>query len=305
MEILAEKGGSKMSKKCFSVKRSDKIALVVLSSILFVGAAFWFFIYYLGVFDYMYHSQDGVNLFYRACVIIAISLALFVSVIVLMFKGKRGIKIACAILLIISIPISAYVGLLGMAVNVLGTNGCSYTKDISNYGKYDRENSIAYFPGSITEDMTVIDFSYFYTYIDTYQTDIYLEVKFSDKDTMEKYLNTAKSAFSEKGFIEYENPYNSKYTDIVENDWVIYSDGGYRASTIEFDGNMDYKCVDMTYYSVSYSYDELTVIYNYTDIGSDIECGNNPDNGEYYPRFLTRFNIEWDKANNFFQKCDI
>ena len=97
-----------MSKKFFSVKRSDKIALVVLSSILFVGAAFWFFIYYLGVFDYMYHSQDDVNLFYRACVISAISLALLVSVIVLMFKGKRGIRIACAILLIISIPVSAY-----------------------------------------------------------------------------------------------------------------------------------------------------------------------------------------------------
>lgn len=292
-----------MLKKRFSVKKSDKIALVVLSSILFVGAAFWFFIYYLGGIGYMYHSQGVVNAFCWACVIIALSLMLFISVIVFMFKGKRGIKIACAILLIISIPISAYAGLLGMGTNILRTNGCSYTEDIVNYGKYDNENPIAYFPESITEDMTVIDFSYFCTYIDIFQTDIYLEVEFSNKDTMEKYLNTAKAAFSEKGFIEYENPYNSKYTDIIENDWVLYSNN-YYASSIEFDGNTDYKYVEMAYYSVSYSYDELTVIYNYTDIGSDIECGNDPDNGEYYPRFLTRFNIEWNKANNFFKKCD-
>ena len=291
-----------MSKKWFSVKRADKIALVVLSCIPFVFALSLFFIYYLDGIGYMYHSQGVVNAFCWACVIIALLIALFISVIVFLFKGKRGVKIACAILLIISIPVSVCAGLAGFVCCFLG-NGCSYTEDISNYGKYDRENPIAYFPESITEDMTVTYFSYFYTYIDIFQTDIYLEVKFSDKDTMEKYLNTAKSAFSEKGFIEYENPYNSKYTDIVENDWVTYSDG-YCASSIEFDGDTDYKYVEMTYYSVSYSYDELTVIYNYTDIGSDIVCGNNPDNGEYYPRFLTRFNVEWNKANNFSQKCD-
>lgn len=291
-----------MSKKWFSVKKSDKIALVVLSCIPFVVALFLFFSYYLDGIGYMYHRQDVVDAFCWACVIIALSLALFITVVVFMFKGKRGVKIACAILLIISIPVSVCASLAGFVCCFLG-NGCSYTEDIANYGKYDRENPIAYFPQSITEDMTVVDFSYFYKYLDIDQTDIYLEVKFSDKDTMEKYLNTAKAAFSEKGFIEYENPYNSKYTDIVENDWVLYSNG-YYASRIEFDGDADYKYVDMKYYSVSYSYDELTVIYNYTSIGSDIECGNNPDNGEYYPRFLTRFNVEWNKANNFAQKCD-
>ncbi len=289
-----------MPKKRFSVKKGNKIALVVLSSILFVSALFWIFIYYLGGIDYMYHSQGVANAFCWTCVIIALSLALFVSVIIFMFKGKRIIKIVCAILLVISIPVSAYLGLLGMAANFLGTNGCSYTNDIANYGKYDRENNIAYFPQSITEDMTVVDFSYFYTYIDIHQTDIYLEVKFSDKDTMEKYLDTAKAAFSKNGFLEYENPYNSKYTDIVENRAVLYSDN-YYASNIEFCGDTDYKYVEMSYSSVSYSYDELTIIYNRTGIGNDIECGNNPDNGEYYPRFLTRFNVEWNKANNFSQ----
>ena len=292
-----------MSKKRFSVNMVDKIALVILSSIPFVGALCLFFSYYLDGIGYMYHRQDAVDAFCWACVIIALLLALFISVIVFMFKGKRGVKATCAILLIISIPVSVCASLAGFVCSFFG-NGCSYTDDIANYGKYDRENPIAYFPQSITKDMTVIDFSYFYRYIDTHQTDIYLEVKFSDRITMEKYLNTAKAAFSQKGFIEYKNPYNSKYTDIVENNSVKYSDG-YCASSIEFDGDADYKYVEMTYYSVSYSYDELTVIYNYTDIGSDIKCGNYPDNGEYYPRFLARFNVEWSKANNFFQKCKI
>lgn len=291
-----------MSKKWFSAKRADKIALVVFSCIPFVVALFLFFSYYLDGIGYLYHRQDAVNAFCWACVIIALLIALFISVIVFMFKGKRGVKIACAILLIISIPVSVCADLAGFACCFLG-NGCSYTEDIANYGKYDRENPIAYFPQSITKDMTVNDFSYFYKYLDTHQTDIYLEVEFSNKTTMEKYLNTAKAAFSEKGFIEYENPYNSKYTDIVENDRVLYSDN-YYASSIEFDGDTDYKYVEMTYYSVSYSYDELTVIYNYTDIGSDIKCGNDPYNSEYYPHYLTRFNIEWNETNNFSQKCD-
>ena len=51
----------------------------------------------------------------------------------------------------------------------------------------------------------------------------------------------------------------------------------------------------MRHSAVTYSYDELTVIYNYTRVGSDLAVGDDPDMGEYYPKYLKRFNVEWDR----------
>lgn len=268
-----------------------KILLAVLSCISFLGVAFFTFIYFYDGLDYMYYSQGVVTAVVIACVIIALSLALLALVIILMFKGNIGVRITCSMLLIFFIPVSIVASFLGCAVIYFGPYGCSYTEDIGNYGNYDFEISNDYFPQSITEEMTVVDFSYFYKYVDTYQMDIYLEVKFSDKGTMEKYLNTAKDTFSENGFLEYENPYNSKYTDIIKRDLRI-----------DFVERDDYKYVEMRCCSVTYSYEELTIIYNYTNIGNDIQYGNNKDNGEYYPHYLKRFNVEFDENNSVFNK---
>lgn len=268
-----------------------KILLAVLSYISFLGVAFFTFIYFYDGLDYMYYSQGVVTAVVIACVIIALSLALLALVIILMFKGNIGVRLTCSMLLIFFIPVSIVASYLGFVINYFGPYGCSYTEDIGNYGNYDFKISNDYFPQSITEEMTVVDFSYFYKYVDTYQMDIYLEVKFSDKGTMEKYLNTAKDTFSENGFLEYENPYNSKYTDIIKRDL-----------SIDFVERDDYKYVEMRCCSVTYSYEELTIIYNYTDIGSDIQYGNNKDNGEYYPHYLKRFNVEFDENNSVFNK---
>ena len=43
--------------------------------------------------------------------------------------------------------------------------------------------------------MTVVRFSYYYARIDVDHEDIYLEVKFKDKTTLEEYLTAAKNAF--------------------------------------------------------------------------------------------------------------
>ncbi|MBQ8146945.1 MAG: hypothetical protein IJ039_09195 [Clostridia bacterium] len=274
-----------------------KILLAILSCISFLGVAFFTFIYFYDGFDYMYYSQGVVSAIFLACVIIALSLALLVLVIVLMFKGKIGVRITCTMILIFFIPVSMVAGFLGLAVNYFGPYGCSYTEDIANYGNYDYKFSTDYFPQSITEEMTVVDFSYFYKYVDTFQTDIYLEIKFSDRETMEKYLNTAKGAFSENGFLEYQNPYDSKYTDIIENQYQYGANSAY----IEFTEDENYKNVEMHYYSVTYSYEELIIIYNYTGVGSDLEYGNAPEKGEYYPHYLTRFNVEFDPSNSFFK----
>ena len=139
----------------------------------------------------------------------------------------------------------------------------------------------------------------FYKYADVDQIDIYLEVKFDDADIMEQYLTTAIDAFSETGTISYPNPYDGKYTDVIRNRSVIWSPEGNFAAEILFEENNSYRYVDMHYTSVSYSYEELTIIYNYTYLGSDIEVGDDLDQAQYYPRFLQRFGVEWDPDKSF------
>ena len=283
------------------MNKNKKIVLSVISLLSFFSIAFWEGTYYFGGLSYLYHSQEIVKETLIFSVIALLALGIFIAVIVMLFKSPKVIRIVCTVLLIAVIPVSlfsSFVCMLGLMVG--GSKGCSYTEDIGNYGKYDEEFNVPYFPEAITDDMTVVDFSYFYKYADTDQTDIYLEVKFDNKKTMDKYLTTAKKAFSEKGVLTYKNPYNPEYTDIVENRWVMHSSEGSFASIIEF-GKYESgtKYVDMDYFSITYSYEELTIIYNYTYIGSDIFVGDNPDKGEYYPRFLERFGVEWSQDNEF------
>ena len=286
------------------MKNTGKIILTVFASLTFFSLIFWIGVYYLGGLSHLYYSKDVLNSAMAYIVISALSIAVFVIIVILMYKGNETIKILSIILLIIVMLGSAFFSFIEMiAVSILGSNGCSYTENIENYGKYDKYDP-NYFPKSITDDMTVVKFSYFYKYIDIDQVDIYLEVKFDDKETMMQYVTESLSLLNDGNVSEYTNPYNSNYTDIISNKSIRYQSSviGDLASYIEFDGDEDYKYVEMGYYSISYSYNELTVIYNYTSIGSDIMVGNNPDKGEYYPKYLERFGVKWNPDNDFMFK---
>lgn len=287
-------------------KAFGKIFTLILSLISFGAFLFalsTFASYYIDPLGYTYHSNKVVR---DACVFGVIALLLTAFMITLIIVAIRSKKRRTVIILNSVLAASIVLSLLmfftgfGM-IFVCGTNGCSYTTDIDTYGKYESDGfEISYFPEKITDDMTVVQYSYYYKPVDTHNFDIYLEVKFDDVKTMENYLAKVKDAFSADGCVEYQNPYNSAYTDIVKNTWVIYSNvEGSFISRIQFKGSEEYKYVDMTYYSVSYSYDDLTVIYNYTAIGGDIEVGNNPDAGEYYPKYLEKFNVEHNSENDF------
>lgn len=280
-----------------------KNILAGLSSLFFFNLIFWIGIYYLGGLSHLYYSKGVVNSVIVYVIISALAIAVFVSIVILMFKGRRTLKIISVILLIIIMFASAILSFFEMLfVTVFGTNGCSYTENIENYGKYDGYDP-SYFPINITEDMTVVKFSYFYTYIDIDQVDIYLEIKFKDKETMDTYLSQTSNSFNDGKIISYQNPYNLNYTDIVADTHMMYSSkDGYLVSCIKFEGSEDYKYVEMLYNSISYSYDELTIIYNYTRVGNDIMIGNNPDKGEYYPKYLERFGVEWNPDNDFIYK---
>lgn len=290
------------------MKKGGKITLTVLSCLSFLCAAFWGSMYHVGGYRYLYHSQAVEKQLYLFFTIVILILVLLVALIALMFKSKKPIRIISTILLIFFTLFFFFSSVFAtLFAEIIGPNGCSYTEDIANYRKYDNNFSPDYFPACITDDMTVVQFAYYYKYADCDQNDLYLEVKFETEETMNAYLERVKNAFSENGFISYPNPYDSKYTDIIEKEWIVSSASyGDFASVIEFYENDNYtKYVDMKYYSVSYSYDELTMIYNYTDIGSDILFGYNPDKGYYCPKYLERFNVEYDTTNDFHCKVTV
>ncbi len=264
-----------------------KILIVVIGALSFL----WLFLalanYYIGGLSYVHYTAAVVL---RVCLFIGISLLVLAALIIamkLIFKGKQPLQAICMILIPVFAGFALYVGSTTVLLaSFLGPYGCSYTQNIADYGTYDDPFDLPHFPKQITEDMTVVEFAYYHKYLDRDQTDIYLEVKFDDKETMGKYLSEAKKAFSGIGLVEYKNPYNELYTDVI---------GRHRHSYVAF----DYPCVNIYYSSITYSYEELTIIYNETDIGDDIILGSNPEKGEYYPKLLERFDVLWDRKNNF------
>lgn len=286
------------------MKKAGKILLTVLSILSFISIAFWWGIYFFDGLTNLYYSPYVVKCAYIFVAVALLILLVLMTLNIMMFKCRKTIQIICTILLIAFIPVAFFGSFVGMAVLVVGgSNGCSYTEDIANYGKYDDGGVPDHFPEFITDDMSVVKYAYYYKYADIEHFDFYLEVKFENKDIMDQYLNAAQNAWSETGTITYQNPYDPKFTDIIEYDWVLNSTrDGYLASYIRFDGGEIYQYVDMDYASITYSYEELTIIYNFTEIGSDIAVGSNPDKDEYYPKFLERFGVEWSSDNDFYYK---
>jgi hypothetical protein len=201
------------------------------------------------------------------------------------------------------LPVSYFATIVGASFAIVfGPNGCSYTENIANYGDYGEEAKLpSHFPDEITDDMTVVKYAYYYKYIDIDQFDIYLEVKFKDSETMKKYLDTAKSEFSEKGVEEYKNPYNENYTDVIAYQYWSWKKDEWKLdhSSVWFNDNEEYKYVEFEYNTITYSYDGLTIIFTYTDVGNDTEIGNEPNKARCYPQLLQRFKVDWSQENNF------
>ena len=278
-----------------------KILLALISIFAFLLSSFFIVMYFIGGCSYLYYDQsvrDQANL---AVIIAVLLFLLLLTVIVIMFKSKKAAEVIFTLLLILFLQAAYYAFIAGLALTIIfRVNGCSYTEDIANYGKYDEDFSVQHFPKEITDDMTVVDFVYYHKYLDTWNTDIYLEVKFANEETMTEYLDWAKDSFSERDVLEYTNPYDENYTDVIAWDKYSYSDEWYiDYSDIRFGEYGDYKFVYIDYECISYSYKELTIIYTYTEITDNIEIGNDYNKGYYYPKILERFGVPWDQNKNF------
>ena len=287
-----------------AIKIIGKIILSIASVLSFGLAYLGLSVIFEDIF-YIYSSENVKSTAQTFSIIVIAVLILLVAILILSFASRQTfIRIICTILLILFTAVAMYSSFLSMVVYiVLGPNGCSYTEDIENYGKYDENFSVEHFPDEITEDMKVVDFSYYYKYADATQLDIYLEVRFENAEIMEKYLLEATKPFEEDGTLSYHNPYNPSYTDIVANKWSVYSSvDGAMINHVNFGGEDNYKYVEMNYTAITYSYEELTIIFSETQLGSDISVGDDYDNAEYYPKLLKRFEIEWNPENDFIYK---
>ena len=293
------------------MKNGMKVAKIVVTAAValsFALTAFFLGDHYVGGLSYLYHSEGTLTVALAFIGIMALVLAVIVAVAVWMFKSKKAAEIISLILLILFIPSAHLASLAGIFTSIaMGSYGCSYTENVQNYGVLDDDLKLpSYFPEAITEDMTAVKYTYFYKEVDRTQIDLYLEVSFDDRETMERYLTEAKQSFSAKGVEEYQNPYNEKYTDVIGwCEYIASKDSWYLDhSIIDFQGREGYQYVWIMYNVITYSYEELTVIYNHTSLGEEICVGYDPDNNEYYPEILERFNVEWDKKN-FFNSRDV
>ena len=295
-----------MKERRMYMDKGLKIAKIVVTvaAILSLGlAAFFLGAYYVGGLSYLYHSEAALKVALTFVGIMALALAVTVALAVLMFKSRKVIGIICSVLLILLIPVAHIASLCGIFISIAnGAYGCSYTEDVQDYGILDGDVKLpSYFPESLTNDMTVAKYTYFYKEVDRSQVDLYLEVSFENRETMERYLTEAKQSLSAKGVEEYQNPYNGKYTDVIGwQEYIASKDEWYLDHSLtDFQGREDYQYVWTAYRAVVYSYEDLTVIYNYTSLGEEICVGSDPDNNEYYPEILERFNVEWSKKNSF------
>lgn len=192
------------------------MGIISLFSLLtFLIASSVFAEYYIDALGYRFCS---IWVIVDACIFIVVFLALLAAVIypiVKVIKNTLDDSHDITLSLLLAIPIvSIFAFVAGfLMVFVNGSNGCSYTEDINNYGQYEiGESEIAYFPEKITDDMTVVRYSYYAKHIGGSNYDIYLEVRFDDIEVMERYLDEARASFSHNGYVEYTNPYDPTYT---------------------------------------------------------------------------------------------
>ncbi len=272
------------------------VLLALLSSIIFILFALLSLKFH---FDYLYYYE-----FYTTDSVVAsivwVAILIVISilfVLLLRFACKTEKTVASIALLVALIIGFAYLSTYSFFALAFGYNGCDYTEDIANYDRFGA--NLKYFPEEITDDFEVVDYSYYHTLLDTDHTEIYLEVRFDNLEVMEKYLLSAITAFDTYGVQEYQNPFNPTYTDIVADTIAMQRGSGETFSAyIDCDSYQKHRYTEAYYRAISYSYEELSIIYVYLDMGSDISIDH------YYPKYLRRFDVEWNSDIDFYVKYE-
>lgn len=126
---------------------------------------------------------------------------------------------------------------LSIMLMLSGGKKVSATNDINNYGVYDNvvRKDLEIFPSEITEDMTPIQYSYYYDWSWDYVYEIYLEVQMTDHSYEElkaKYSDSLSDFRFAEGYEEFviedklnpeirNNSYYTSYPNIIK---IIFND---------------------------------------------------------------------------------
>ncbi len=260
-----------------------KMLLTVFLCINFFFVALFSGYYYcrwVGVYDYVNDGAVIGTIIWA--VVILVSLAILIVLLVFLHRKTekhKALQMLNLDILMLLLPISAFTAIYFLAMSAFGDIvGYSYTENVEHYQEIiaPEENAIyTHFPDINDEDMEVVNFSHFFKVTDHGRYDVFLEVRFDDRETMERYVSQAISALGERYGKTYQNPYDPSYTDSVKEEYDIHWD--YCLDNTDYD-------IDAYYQGISYSYDDMTVLYVYTDIeGISAE--------EYLPKYLQYFKI--------------
>lgn len=168
-------------------------------------------------------------------------------------------------------------------------------KRITDPAQYEYNSVLQFyecFPREIPDNAKTVQYGNSSYYSDR---DIYLTLTFYDRDSMEDYLTELKKS-TEKRTVIMENPYNATYTDIfIASTFAISGsgDGEKEFQELRFDGSRkDFISFSTIYAVISYSYEDLTVISN----GSNLHCVESFQNFIFYPYYLHYHNVDFHQA---------
>ena len=186
-------------------------------------------------------------------------------------------------------------------------NGCfkedfDYITDIESYDDLGLSSPSSFYSIylDLPSDAEVLNFSYYKNSLFNH-SDIYLELKFQDVESIERYLNEIILKLEErnqekvapcyakdgKHYHSEPNPYNSSYTDIFSLDKAMWSAGvnfvGYRYEPGDINNYHTY------YEIISYSMEDLIII----QTASDGFFGTAKN--EHLPKYLEHFNMPLSK----------
>lgn len=195
---------------------------------------------------------------------------------------QRILLIIISFILMFSLSSCALLFDENLGLDDLFEENYEYTDDLADY-----QTKIAFmvdsrrpvFPSQIPDGVEAT-FSYCCYYGDS---DIYLEMKFSNVEEMEAYLNERKGNM--KAYSEQPNIYDNSYTDIFPYPATVSKadDRFYFYEVEEYEDSPGTYRFWGSWHVISYSYDALTVVTTCFDIGNPFTL--------IIPRYFHRFNI--------------
>ena len=192
--------------------------------------------------------------------------------------------------------------ILIIAVASCANNDDKYELLITDISEYDSKikilDSWKIFPKSIPENTSNAVYRYYQYFSDR---DVYLELSFFDRGSMEGYIDSIKNNLDPEKTLTKSNPYNSNYTDLFafymiasskpDGEWKNYL--YYKTEPLPYGGTR----ISSVYSVISYSYDDLTVI---TACFDGVRIIDDDKDQKLIPFYLKHFNANFKEPFEYY-----